>query len=135
MLGDQAPLDEFVDVKRRHGVELLVDEAHSLGVFGDHGRGIAEAYGVAKDVDYAVGTFSKSLGAVGGFGASDNPESEQLRFTRRAYMFIASSSPSSVAYALATPDRMSVVSGKSVSVRADLGGSGIIKIINKHHHN
>src|SRR3546814_12031091 len=43
MLGDQAPLDEFVDVKRRHGVDLLVDEAHSLGVFGDHGRGIAEA--------------------------------------------------------------------------------------------
>src|SRR3546814_3036862 len=65
MLGDQAPLDEFADVKRRHGVELLVDEAHSLGVFGDHGRGIAEAYGVEKDVDYVVGTFSKSLVAVG----------------------------------------------------------------------
>src|SRR3546814_4504104 len=79
MLGDQAPLDEFVDVKRRHGVELLVDEAHSLGVFGDHGRGIAEAYGVEKDVDYVVGTFSKSLGAVGGFGASDNPRSEEPR--------------------------------------------------------
>ena len=103
MLGDQAPLDEFVDVKRRHaGVELLVDEAHSLGVFGDNGRGIAEAYGVEKDVDYVVGTFSKSLGAVGGFGASDNPEFEQLRFTSRPYMFTASSSPSSVATAMAT---------------------------------
>src|SRR3546814_8470711 len=102
MLGDQAPLDEFVDVKRRHGVELLVDEAHSLGVFGDHGRGIAEAYGVEKDVDYVVGTFSKSLGAVGGFGASDNPEFEQLRFTSRPYMFTTSSSPSSVATTLAT---------------------------------
>ncbi|MPZ09812.1 MAG: aminotransferase class I/II-fold pyridoxal phosphate-dependent enzyme [Kiloniellaceae bacterium] len=103
MLGDQAPLDEFVDVKRRHpSVELLVDEAHSLGVFGDNGRGIAEAYGVEKDVDYVVGTFSKSLGAVGGFGASDNPEFEQLRFTSRPYMFTASSSPSSVATAMAT---------------------------------
>lgn len=102
MLGDQAPLDEFVDVKKRHGVELLVDEAHSLGVFGDKGRGIAEAYGVEKDVDYVVGTFSKSLGAVGGFGASDNPEFEQLRFTSRPYMFTASSSPSSVATAKAT---------------------------------
>jgi len=102
MLGDQAPLDEFVDVKLRHGVELLVDEAHSLGVFGDNGRGTAEAMGVEKDVDYVVGTFSKSLGAVGGFGASDNPEFEQLRFTSRPYMFTASSSPSSIATATAT---------------------------------
>ncbi len=102
MLGDQAPLDEFVDVKRRHGVDLLVDEAHSLGVFGDNGRGIAEAYGVEDDVDYVVGTFSKSLGAVGGFGASSNPEFEQLRFTSRPYMFTASSSPSSIATAMAT---------------------------------
>jgi 8-amino-7-oxononanoate synthase len=106
MLGDQAPLDEFVDVKRRHGVELLVDEAHSLGVFGDHGRGIAEAYGVEKDVDYVVGTFSKSLGAVGGFGASDNAEFDQLRFTSRPYMFTASSSPSSVATVLATLEKI-----------------------------
>src|SRR3546814_9956542 len=93
---------ESVDVKRRHGVELLVDEAHSLGVFGDHGRGIAEAYGVEQDVDYVVGTFSKSLGAVGGFGVSDNPAFERLRFTSRPYMFTASSSPPSVATALAT---------------------------------
>ncbi len=106
MLGDQAPLDEFVDVKRRHGVDLLVDEAHSLGVFGDNGRGIAEAFGVEKDVDYVVGTFSKSLGAVGGFGASDNPEFEQLRFTSRPYMFTASSSPSSVATAKATLNKI-----------------------------
>ena len=102
MLGDQAPLDEFVDVKRRHGVELLVDEAHSLGVFGDHGRGTAESMGVEKDVDYVVGTFSKSLGAVGGFGASDNPQFERLRFTSRPYMFTASSSPSSIATVMAT---------------------------------
>ncbi|WP_340118170.1 aminotransferase class I/II-fold pyridoxal phosphate-dependent enzyme [Pelagibius sp. 7325] len=102
ILGDQAPLDEFVDVKRRHGVELLVDEAHSLGVFGDNGRGIAEAYNVEQDVDYVVGTFSKSLGAVGGFGASDNPAFERLRFTSRPYMFTASSSPSSIATARAT---------------------------------
>ncbi|MGD1880655.1 MAG: aminotransferase class I/II-fold pyridoxal phosphate-dependent enzyme [Kiloniellaceae bacterium] len=102
ILGDQAPLDEFVDVKRRHGVELLVDEAHSLGVFGDKGRGIAEAYEVEDDVDYVVGTFSKSLGAVGGFGASNNPEFDQLRFTSRPYMFTASSSPASIATAMAT---------------------------------
>ena len=102
MLGDQAPLDEFVDVKRRHGVELLVDEAHSLGVFGENGRGIAESAGVEEDVDYVVGTFSKSLGAVGGFGASDQPAFERLRYTSRPYMFTASSSPSSIATAMAT---------------------------------
>src|SRR3546814_18377569 len=55
-----------------------------------------------QDVDYVVGTFSKSLGAVGGFGVSDNPAFERLRFTSRPYMFTASSSPSSVATALAT---------------------------------
>lgn len=102
MLGDQAPLDEFVDVKRRHGVELLVDEAHSLGVFGDRGRGVCESAGVEDDVDYVVGTFSKSIGAVGGFGASDHPGFERLRYTSRPYMFTASSSPSSVATAMAT---------------------------------
>ena len=102
MLGDQAPLDEFVDVKRRHGAELLVDEAHSLGVFGDHGRGVCESAGVEKDVDYVVGTFSKSIGAVGGFGASDHPGFERLRYTSRPYMFTASSSPSSIATAMAT---------------------------------
>src|SRR3546814_18845757 len=64
-------------------------------------RSIAEAYGVEQDVDYVVGTFSKSLGAVGGFGVSDNPAFERLRFTSRPYMFTASSSPSSVATALA----------------------------------
>ncbi|NIA71490.1 aminotransferase class I/II-fold pyridoxal phosphate-dependent enzyme [Pelagibius litoralis] len=106
MLGDQAPLDEFVDVKQRHGVELLVDEAHSLGVFGERGRGLAEAAGVEEEVDYVVGTFSKSLGAVGGFGASDNPGFERLRYTSRPYMFTASSSPSSIATVLATLEKV-----------------------------
>src|SRR3546814_19147875 len=87
MLGDQAPLDEFVDVKRRHGVDLLVDEAHSLGVFGDHGRGIAEAYVVEQDVAYVVGTFSQCLGAFGDFGLSDNTPFERLPFPRQPQLF------------------------------------------------
>jgi len=106
MLGDQAPLNEFVDVKRRHGVELLVDEAHSLGVFGERGRGLVESAGVEEDVDYVVGTFSKSLGAVGGFGASDHPAFERLRYTSRPYMFTASSSPSTIATAMAALDKI-----------------------------
>ena len=73
MLGDTAPLRDFVEVKRRHGAFLLVDEAHTFGVFGSQGRGLAEAQGVEAEVDFVVGTFSKSLGAIGGFAASDHP--------------------------------------------------------------
>ena len=82
MLGDTAPLPEFVEVKKRHGAWLLVDEAHSFGCFGAHGRGLAEEQGVEDDVDFVVGTFSKSLGAIGGFGASSHPQFDLLRCAR-----------------------------------------------------
>jgi 8-amino-7-oxononanoate synthase len=97
MLGDAAPAAEFAEVTQRHGASLLIDEAHSLGVFGENGRGLAEAEGVSDKADFLVGTFSKSLGAVGGFVASNHPKFEMLRYTSRPYMFTASSSPSSVA--------------------------------------
>lgn len=96
MLGDIAPLKEFIEVKKRHGAFLLVDEAHSLGVMGAHGRGVAEACGVEDDVDFVAGTFSKSLGAIGGFGASNHPHFDRLRYCSRPYMFTASASPASV---------------------------------------
>jgi len=101
MLGDRAPLAEFAEIKRRHGAFLLVDEAHSLGVLGAHGRGAAEEQGIEDHVDCVVGTFSKSLGSVGGFGASDHPTFDALRFCSRPYMYTASSCPSSVASVLA----------------------------------
>ena len=66
MMGDVAPLKEMVAVKNEMGAYLLVDEAHSMGVLGAKGRGLAEAAGVEDDVDFIIGTFSKSLGAVGG---------------------------------------------------------------------
>jgi 8-amino-7-oxononanoate synthase len=97
MLGDQPPLAAFAEVKERHGAYLLVDEAHSVGVLGEHGRGAAEAQGVEPAVDFIAGTFSKSLGAVGGFVVSDHPKFNNLRFCCRQYMFTASSCPSSVA--------------------------------------
>ena len=65
MLGDVAPLAEIVDIKRRLGGYLIVDEAHSFGVLGATGRGLAEAVGVEDDVDIIVGTFSKSLASIG----------------------------------------------------------------------
>jgi len=97
MLGDRAPLREIVAVKRQHGGHLLVDEAHSLGVLGAHGRGLAEAEGVEADVDFVVGTFSKSLGAIGGFATSHHPQLDMIRYASRPYIFTASSSPATIA--------------------------------------
>lgn len=97
MLGDCAPLAEIAALKRRYGGWLLVDEAHSMGVMGDHGRGMAEAAGVEQDVDFIVGTFSKSLGAIGGFCVSNHPELDLVRYVSRSYVFTASPSPSTIA--------------------------------------
>jgi 8-amino-7-oxononanoate synthase len=97
MLGDQAPLADIAEVKRKYGGILLVDEAHSLGMLGEHGRGVAEAAGVEDDVDFLVGTFSKSLGATGGYCVSNHAELEAIRFAIRSYIFTASPSPSVIA--------------------------------------
>ncbi len=97
MLGDQAPLADIVAVKRQYGGMLLVDEAHSLGMLGAHGRGAVEAADVEADVDFVVGTFSKSLGAIGGYCVSNHPELEAIRFATRSYIFTASPSPSVIA--------------------------------------
>jgi 8-amino-7-oxononanoate synthase len=100
MLGDTAPLKEIAAVKRETGAYLLVDEAHSLGVLGETGRGLAEAAGVEADVDFIVGTFSKSLGSVGGFCVSDTPDFDIMRLVCRPYMFTASLPPGVVASTL-----------------------------------
>ena len=97
MLGDRAPLADIVAVKEKFGAYLLVDEAHSLGVLGANGRGLAEETGVASSVDFVVGTFSKSLGAIGGFCVSNHPELNLVRYASRPYVFTASSSPSVIA--------------------------------------
>ncbi len=97
MLGDQPPLAEFVEVKNRHGAWLLVDEAHSFGVFGERGLGLTEATGLLDQVDFIVGTFSKSLAGIGGFCVSPHPELELLRLASRPYVFTASPSPAVIA--------------------------------------
>lgn len=97
MLGDRALLTEIAAVKEKYGAYLLVDEAHSLGVLGKSGRGLAEEAGVEDSVDFIVGTFSKSLGAIGGFCVSDQTELDMIPFAARPYMFTASSSPSVIA--------------------------------------
>lgn len=97
MLGDRALLADIAEVKKRYGCCLLLDEAHSVGVLGDHGRGLAEEAGVEADVDFIVGTFSKSLGTIGGFCASNHPELELVRYASRPYIFTASPSPAIIA--------------------------------------
>lgn len=106
MFGDIAPIDEFVDVTHRHGGYLYVDEAHSYGVFGETGCGIAEEQGVLDKVDFYAGTFSKSLASVGGFCASRHPEFEITRKVMRPYMFTASPTPANVAAARAAVDKI-----------------------------
>ena len=97
MLGDVAPLQEIAAVKREYGGYLFLDEAHSLGALGETGRGAAQAAGVEADIDFFAGTFSKSLGAIGGFCVSPHAELEAIRYCISAYIFTASSSPSVIA--------------------------------------
>jgi len=106
MFGDVAPVDEFIDVTHAHGGYLFIDEAHSYGVFGPTGCGIAEQQGVLDKVDFISGTFSKSLASVGGFCASRHPEFELLRKVMRPYMFTASATPSNICAALAAVEKV-----------------------------
>ncbi|MGN3974427.1 serine palmitoyltransferase [Tsuneonella sp. SYSU-LHT278] len=99
MLGDVAPLKEMVAVAKKHGAMVLVDEAHSMGFIGEHGRGVCEAAGVIDDCDFIIGTFSKSVGTVGGFCVSNHPKFEIMRLVCRPYVFTASLPPSVVATA------------------------------------
>lgn len=99
MMGDIAPLKEMVAVAKKHGAMILCDEAHGMGFFGEHGRGVFEEAGVSDDIDFVVGTFSKSVGTVGGFCVSNHPKFEVLRLVCRPYVFTASLPPSVVATA------------------------------------
>lgn len=99
MLGDVAPLKEMVAICKAAGAMVLVDEAHSMGFIGPNGRGVAEEQGVLDDVDFVIGTFSKSVGTVGGFCVSNHPKFEILRLVCRPYVFTASLPPSVVATA------------------------------------
>ncbi|GBQ92425.1 serine palmitoyltransferase [Acetobacter nitrogenifigens DSM 23921 = NBRC 105050] len=106
MTGNVAPLKEMAAIKRETGATLLVDEAHSFGVLGPTGRGVAEAEAVEADVDFIVGTFSKSLGTVGGYCVSNHDEIDLVRLQCRPYMFTASLPPEVIAATMAALDDM-----------------------------
>ena len=99
MLGDIAPLKDMIKVAKDNGAMVLVDEAHSMGFIGPNGRGVAEEQGCLDDVDFVIGTFSKSVGTVGGFCVSNHPKFEIMRLVCRPYVFTASLPPSVVATA------------------------------------
>ena len=112
MLGDVAPLKEMVAVSKAAGAMVLVDEAHSMGFIGDNGRGVAEDQGVIDNVDFIIGTFSKSVGTVGGFCVSNHPKFEILRLVCRPYVFTASLPPSVVATAATSIAKLMSGAGK-----------------------
>jgi 8-amino-7-oxononanoate synthase len=102
MMGDVAPLKEMIRVSKEAGAMILVDEAHSMGFIGENGRGVAEEQGVLDDVDFVIGTFSKSVGTVGGFCVSNHPKFEIMRLVCRPYVFTASLPPAVVACSAAS---------------------------------
>jgi 8-amino-7-oxononanoate synthase len=97
MEGDVANLPKIVELKRRFGTRLMVDDAHGIGVMGDNGRGTGEHFGLENDVDLVMGTFSKSLAGVGGFVAGDGKVIDWIKHKARPLMFSAAPPPASVA--------------------------------------
>ncbi|HXC24149.1 MAG TPA: aminotransferase class I/II-fold pyridoxal phosphate-dependent enzyme [Solirubrobacteraceae bacterium] len=100
MEGDVAPLVDIVELCRRHGARLMVDEAHGAGVLGARGAGVSELLGVERQVDLRMGTFSKSLAACGGFVAGPAEVIDYLRISSRAFLFTASAVPAALGAAL-----------------------------------
>ena len=100
MEGDVADVRTIVELAKKYNASVMVDEAHGIGVFGDGGRGVCHAQGVAKDVDLIMGTFSKSFASLGGFIATDKEITNFLRHHSRSYIFTASITPASTAAAL-----------------------------------
>lgn len=106
MEGDVADVRAIVDLAKKYNASVMVDEAHGIGVFGEGGRGVCHHYGVSKDVDLIMGTFSKSFASLGGFIATDKEITNFLRHHSRAYIFTASITPASSAAAMKALDIM-----------------------------
>lgn len=100
MEGDLANLPAIVELKKKYNCSIMVDEAHGIGVFGREGCGVCDHFGVTKDVDLIMGTFSKSLASIGGFIAGDFDTINWLRHTCRTYIFSASNTPAATAAAM-----------------------------------
>jgi 8-amino-7-oxononanoate synthase len=130
MEGDIAPLPELIEICRRYGARLMVDDAHSLGVLGG-GRGTAAHFGVTEAVDLIMSTFSKSFASLGGFIAGDTDVIQYIQHHARALIFSASIPPANAAAALAAlevmrqePERVQRVNAIGERVRTELKRMG-----------
>jgi 8-amino-7-oxononanoate synthase len=101
MEGDIVKLPEIVGIAEKYGANIMVDDAHSLGVIGEAGAGTASHFGLTKEVDMIMGTFSKSLASLGGFVAGDEIIIDYLKHKARSLIFSASMTPASVASVIA----------------------------------
>ena len=106
MGGDIAPLPEIIPLCKKYAARLMVDDAHSVGVLGENGRGTAAHFGVTDDVDLIMGTFSKSFASLGGFIAGDEAVLHYIQHNARSLIFSASMPPASVAACLAALEVM-----------------------------
>ncbi len=104
MEGDIAPLPKIVPLCKKYGARLMVDDAHGIGVLGKTGRGTAEHFGLEKEVDIIMGTYSKSMASIGGFVAADEDVIHYMKHTSRPLIFSASPPPASVASVIAALD-------------------------------
>ena len=135
MSGEICKLDEIVNIAKKYGARVMVDDAHGLGVLGKHGRGTAEHFGLEKEVDVYMGTFSKSLASLGGYMAASFEVAEFVKHTSRPFIFSASITPASVACARAAlnilkrePERVENLRKISAFMREQLKMRGL-KII------
>ena len=106
MEGDIANLPEIVRLAKQYNANIMVDDAHSLGVIGEQGRGISSHFGLTGDVDIIMATFSKSLASIGGFLAADKDTINFIKHNSRSLIFSASATPSATASALAALEIM-----------------------------
>ncbi len=106
MDGDYADLKGLVELKKKYNAVLMVDEAHSIGVFGKNGAGIVNHFNLTSDVDLIMGTFSKSLASIGGFIAGEEEVIHYIKHNSRSFIFSASMPPASVAAAAAALEIM-----------------------------
>ena len=101
MAGDIAPLPEIMKIAKEFGVRVMVDDAHSIGVLGENGRGTSNYFHMDKETDIIMGTFSKSFASLGGFIAGDEDMIFYVKHTARSFIFSASMSPANTGAALA----------------------------------
>jgi len=97
MEGDLANLPDIVRLAREYDARIMVDDAHGIGVMGEHGRGTAEHFGVEEDIDLIMGTFSKTFASLGGVGAGKELIIHYLKHVSRSLMFSASITPGNAA--------------------------------------